>query len=125
MNVSNEVNKAALDGITALLAGGDFRLAAAADAELAVLPFQTSGGAFGAATTATPAVATSTTMGTDTTPTPGTIIAFQLRTAGASNRISGTVGQSGADLNLASNVIPADATEVSCPAGLQLSLSIS
>lgn len=125
MNVSNEVNKAALDGITALLAGGDFRLAAAADAELAVLPFQTSGGAFGAATTATPAVATSTTMGTDSTPTAGTIIAFQLRTSGASNRISGTVGQSGADLNLSSNVIPADATDVSCPGGLSLSLSIA
>ncbi len=124
LTVANECNKAALDGITALLAGGDFRLAATADAELAVLPFQASGGAFGAATTASPAVATSTTIGSDTSPTPGTIVAFQLRTSTASNRISGTVGTSGADLILASVNIPSDATEVSC-SNLQLSLTIT
>lgn len=123
--VANECNKAALDGITALLNGGDFRLAATADAELAVLPLQTSGGAFGAATTAAPAVATSNAIGSDASPTPGTIVAFQLRTSGAANRISGTVGTSGADLNVTDNVIPGDATEVTCTGGLQLSLLIS
>lgn len=125
MTASDEVNKAALDAITALLAGGDIRFNAAADAELCTLPFQTSGGAFGAGTTASPSVATSNPIGTDTSPTPGTIIGFKMRTAGAANRLTGTVGQSGADLNLSSNVIPADATEVSCPAGLTLSLLVA
>lgn len=125
LTVANECNKAALDGITALLAGGDFRLAAAADAELASLPLQTSGGAFGAATTAAPSVATSNAIGSDASPTPGTIVAFQLRTSAASNRIAGTVGTSGADLIVTDNVIPGDATEVTCTGGLQLSLLIS
>lgn len=125
LTITSEVNKAALDGATALLNGGDFRLLTAADAELAVLTFQTSGGAFGAATSASPAVATSNPIGSDPSPTPGTIGKFQLRTSGGSARISGTVGTSGADLIVTDNVIPGDATEVTCTGGLQLSLLLS
>lgn len=125
LTIANECNKAALDAITALLNGGDFRLLTGGSSELATLPFQTSGGAFGAATTAAPSVATSNTIGSDTSPVAGTIGQFQLRTAGGSNRISGTVGTSGADLNVTDNVIPAEATEVTCTGGLQLSLLLS
>lgn len=124
MNVANECNAAALDGMTALLNGGDFQLKDGSF-DLANLPLQTSGGAFQAASVASPAVANSNAVGSDTSPNPGVIDNFVLATADNSPRISGTVGTSGADLIVTDNVIPADATEVSCPGGIALSLDIS
>jgi len=123
----NNCRAAALDGILALLNGGDFRLLTAADAELAALRFQTSGGAFGAASAASPAVAQSNAITADTSVSAGTIAKFQLRTAGGTAMISGSVaaGSPSGDLNLSDVVIPGDATEVSCSAGLQISLQLS
>jgi len=124
MNVASACNAAALDAITALLNGGRFVLMDNST-ELASLPLQTSGGAFGAATSATPAVATANAIGNDTSITVNSVIsAFALRNSSNALRIDGTVGTSGADLILASVNIPAVATEVSC-SNLQLSLSIT
>ena len=124
LTIDNTARQAALNGITALLAGGDFQLLATST-ELAALPFQTSGGAFGAGTSANPSVAVSTTIADDTTPTAGTIDNFRLTNAGGTAIISGSVGTSGADLNVTNNVIPSGATSVSCPGGLTLSLQLS
>lgn len=123
LTIANECNKAALDGITALLNGGNFRLLSAADVELAALPLSAT--AFGAGTTAAPSVAQSNAITSDTTPTPGTIAKFQLRTSGSANRLAGSVGTSSADLIVTDTVIPGDAVEVTCTGGLQISLLIS
>ena len=124
LTIANSARKAALDGITALLAGGDFQLLATST-ELAALPFQTSGGAFAAASTASPSTAVSNAIGTDSTPVAGTINTFKLRDAGGTAIITGTVGTAGADLNVTDNVVPSGATSVSCPGGLTLSLQLS
>lgn len=124
MNVADQCNAAALDGLLVLLNGGAFRLAEGS-ADLASLPLQASGNAFQAATVASPAVATSNPVGTDSTPIPGVIDNFRLDNASGVSRIAGTVGTSGADLILTDNVIPADATEVSCPGGIAISLDMN
>lgn len=124
LTIANSARQAALNAITALLDGGDFQLLASA-AELAALPFQTSGGAFQAASSASPSTAVSNTISPDSTPTPGTIDNFKLRNAGGTSIIAGTVGTSGTDLVVTSNVIPSGATSVSCPGGLTLSLQLS
>jgi hypothetical protein len=126
LTIASECNQAALNGITALLDGGNFQLRSSTT-PLADLSFQTSGGAFGTATNAAPSVATSNTIGSDTSPVAGTIDNFQLQTAGGSARISGTVGvgSGSGDLEVSDNVIPADATEVTCTGGLQLSLLLT
>jgi hypothetical protein len=120
LTIANECRKAALDGLTALLSGGSLLLTTAADAELAVLPIAS----VGAATTASPSVAVLT-MTTDTSVTAGTITKFLLRTSGTATRINGTVGTSGADLIVTSNVVPSGATQVSCTGGISLSLQLS
>ena len=120
LTFANECRKAALDGITALLSGGSLLLTTSGDAELAVLPVAS----VGAATTASPSVAVLT-MTTDTSVTAGTIAKFVLRTSGAATRINGSVGTSGADLNVTDNVIPGGATQVSCTGGISLSLTLS
>ena len=124
LTIANSARQAALNGITALLAGGDFQLLATST-ELASLPFQTSGGAFANASSASPSTAVSNAIGSDTSVTPGTINTFKLRDAGGTSIISGSVGTSGADLNVTDNVIPSGATSVSCPGGLTLSLQLS
>jgi hypothetical protein len=115
--IANEVPKAALDGITALIA--DIRFDSAADAELAVLPLS-----WGAATTANPAVAVGTATA-DTSVTDGTITKFIMRTAGAATRINGSVGVGSGDLQVTDNVIPSGATQVTSTGGISLSLSLS
>ena len=120
---ANECRAAALNGITALLNGGDFRLLTSADAQLAKLTLSPT--AFGAATNASPSVAVSNTVTKDGAPVAGTIAKFQLRTSSAAVRISGSVGASGADLIVSDPVIPAQATEVTCTGGLSLSLQIA
>jgi hypothetical protein len=116
---ANEARKGALDGIVALLSGGNVLFTTTADAELAVLPVS-----WGAATTANP----STSLGTctaDTSVTAGTITKYLLRTSGGATRINGSVGTSGTDLVVTNNVIPTGATEVSCTGGLTLSLQLT
>ena len=117
LTIQNEVKKAALDGITALIA--KIRLDSAADAELATLPLS-----WGAATTASPSVAVATAT-TDTSVTAGTIAKFLLRTAGDATRINGTVGVGSGDLQVSDNVIPGGATQVSSSGGISLSLQIT
>lgn len=117
LTIQNEVKKAALDGITAILA--KIRLDSAADAELATLPLS-----WGAASTASPSVAVGTAT-TDTSVTAGTITKFLLRTAGDATRINGTVGVGSGDLQVSDNVIPGGATQVSSSGGISLSLQIT
>ena len=90
LTIDNTARQAALNGITALLAGGDFQLLATST-ELAALPFQTSGGAFANASSASPSTAVSTAIGSDTSVTPGTINTFKLRNAAGTAIITGTV----------------------------------
>jgi hypothetical protein len=122
ISVANAFKAACLDGGAATLNSGQFRLLATAT-ELANLTFAST--AFGAATSASPAVATSGTISADTSVTAGTITNFELRTSGGSNRISGTVGVGSGDLQISDTVIPGSATSVSCPGGLTLSLQIT
>lgn len=123
ISVANECKAAALNGITALLNSGQFRLLTSADAELANLTFAST--AFGAATTASPSVATSGTITADSSVTAGTVAKFELRTSGGSNRITGSVGVGSGDLQVSDTVIPGTATSVSCPGGLTISLQIT
>lgn len=124
LTIANECRKAALDAILALLNGGSFRLLTSASAEIASLPLSAT--AFGAATTASPSVATSNAITADTSITANSTIGrFALRTSGAVDRIAGTVGTSGADLNVTSATVPSDATEIRCTGGLQVSLQLS
>lgn len=123
ISVANECKAAALNGITALLNSGQFRLLTSADAELANLTFAST--AFGSATTASPSVATSNSITADSSVTAGTVAKFELRTSGGSNRITGSVGVGSGDLQVSDTVIPGTATSVSCPGGLTISLQIT
>jgi hypothetical protein len=123
ISVANEFKKACLDGGCALLNSGQFRFLTGASAELANLTFAST--AFGAATTASPSVATSGTITADSSVTAGTIALFELRTSGGSNRITGSVGVGSGDLQVSDNVIPASATSVACPGGITISLQIT
>jgi hypothetical protein len=123
LTISNEVKKAALDGITPLFNNGFFGLYSAADAELAKLTFGAT--AFAAASTASPSVAASNSITADNSVTAGTITKFQLQTSGSALRINGTVGVGSGDLQVTDNVVPANATQVSCTGGLSLSLQLS
>jgi hypothetical protein len=123
ISVANEFKKACLDGGLALLNSGQFRLLTSGDSELANLTFGST--AFGAATTASPSVATSAAITADSSVTAGTIAKFELRTSGGSNRITGSVGVGSGDLQVSDNVIPGSATSVSCPGGLTVSLQIT
>lgn len=118
---ANEMRAAALNGMTAVFNNGFFRLLATAT-ELAKMTFGAT--AFGAATVASPSVASANAITPDTSVTAGTINAFELQTSGSAVRISGSVGLSGADIILADVVVPPGATSVSCSA-LQLSLQIT
>ena len=124
LTISNEVKKAALDGITPLFNNGFFGLYSAADAELAKLTFGAT--AFAAASTASPSVAASNAITADNSVTGNqTITKFQLQTSGSALRINGTVGVGSGDLQVTDNFVPANATQVSCTGGLSLSLQLS
>jgi hypothetical protein len=125
LTIANEFEQAALNAGLALLNSGQFRLTTAANgggSELALLTF---GSTAFAASSGNPASATSNAITKDTSITAGTIAGFDLRTSGAASRINGTVGTSGEDLNVTDNVIPGTATEVTCDAGLTITLSLS
>lgn len=123
ISVANECKAAALNGITALLNSGQFRLLNSSDAELANLAFGST--AFAAASTASPSVAGSNAITADSSVTAGTIAKFELRTSGGANRITGSVGVGSGDLQVSDTVIPGTATSVSCPGGLTISLQIT
>lgn len=116
LTITDEVQAAALDGITALLA--DLRLDTSLDAELAVLPLS-----WAAASTATPSTAVAT-VTADSSVTDGTIAKFILRSSGAAARISGSVGVGSGDLQVSDNVIPPGTSQVTS-SGITLSLTIS
>lgn len=119
--VANAAKKAALDAITALLNSGSFRVLTSADAELAVPTFAST--AFGAATTASPSVATAAALTADTSITAGTFTKFEMRTSGAANIITGSVGVGSGDMQVADNVIPGTATSFNIT-GLTISLQM-
>jgi hypothetical protein len=119
---ANECRAAACGGMVALLNSGSFRVLTSADAELASPTFAST--AFGTATTANPSVATANTMTPDTSVTAGTFTKFEMRTSGASNRITGSVGVGSGDIQVADNVIPASATSFTF-AGLTIALTMS
>jgi hypothetical protein len=120
--IANEVKKAALDGITALFNSGQIRLLTAGSSELAMPTFGAT--AFGAATTASPSVATANTMTADATITAGTIGLIDFRTSGGASRISGSVGVGTGDFQVSDNVIPGTATSVNL-SSLTFSLQIT
>lgn len=120
--INAAVNKAALDAITALLNSGKAVLSSSAPAVLAEPTFAST--AFGAATTATPAVATANALTADTSVTAGTITAIDFQTSGSSSRISGSVGVGSGDFQVADNVIPSGTSSVNL-AGLQFTLTIT
>ncbi len=123
ISVANEMKAAALNGMTALLNSGQFRLLNASDAELANLGLNAT--AFAAASVASPSVALSNSITPDTSITAGTVTKFEMRTSGGANRLTGTVGVGSGDFQVSDNVIPGTATSVSCPGGLTLSLQIA
>lgn len=122
--VANEVRAAALNGICALFNSGQIRLENSSSAELATPTFGAT--AFGAATTASPSVATSNAITADTTSiTAGTIAFIDFRTSGGASRIRGSVGVGTGDYQVADNVIPSGTTSVGIPGGVQFSLQIT
>jgi hypothetical protein len=130
LTLADKFERGALDGACATLnvgstdSTGDFRLLTAADVELAQLTFATT--AFQAATSGGGlASAVSNAIVKDTSITAGTFTKFQLRDRDNVVMVAGSVGLSGADLNVSDNVIPGTATEVTCTAGLTLTLQLS
>jgi hypothetical protein len=121
--IANEVNKAALDAITGLLANGSILLRDSVPAELAVVGLHETT-PFSAASTASPSVASISNPIADTSVTAGTIASAVFRTSGEAARLTGTVGTSGTDIILTDNVIPTGATSVNF-SSLTLSLAIS
>jgi hypothetical protein len=120
--IQNSVRAAALNGICALLNGGNVRLLTSADAELAAPTFAST--AFGSATEASPSVATANALTADNSITAGTVAKIQFRNSGNTTLINGSVGTSGADFNVTDNVIPGSATSVNVT-GLTFSLTLS
>lgn len=121
VTVSNAAKKAALDAITGLLGSGSFRVLTSGDAELAAPTFAST--AFGAATTASPSVATAAALTADTSITAGTFTKFEMRTSAPANVITGSVGVGSGDIQVADNVIPATATSFNIT-GLTISLQL-
>lgn len=122
--VANEVRAAALNGICALFNSGQIRLENSSSAELATPTFGAT--AFGAATVASPSVATSNAITADTSSiTAGTIAFIDFRTSGGASRIRGSVGVGTGDYQVVDNVIPSGTTSVGIPGGVQFSLQIT
>lgn len=125
LQIADAFEQACLNAGLALLNSGQFRLTTADNgggSELALLTFGTT--AF-QASSGNPASATSNAIAKDTSITAGTILGFDLRTSGGVSRINGTVRTSGGDLNVTDNVISGSATEVTCDAGLTITLALS
>jgi len=125
LQIADAFEQACLNAGLALLNSGQFRLTTADNgggSELALLTFNAT--AFQAAT-GNPASATSNAIVKDTAITAGTILGFDLRTSGGVSRINGTVRTSGGDLNVTDNVISGSATEVTCDAGLTVTLALT
>jgi hypothetical protein len=120
--IANEVNKAALDAITGLLANGSILLRNSVPAELAVVGLHAT--AFNGGTTASPSVASINSPTADDSVTAGTIVSAVFRTSGEAARLTGTVGTADTDIILTDNVIPSGATSVNF-SSLTLSLAIS
>lgn len=122
--VAPEMNKAALDGMLALLNSGQVRLDNASSSELATVGLGAT--AFAAATAASPAVALSNATTADTLVVSGTIGFIDFRTSGGSSRLRGTVGLagSGEDFITSDNVIPPGTDSVNIAGSISISLQI-
>ena len=120
--IATAVNKAALDGITALFNGGSVDLSSSAPAVLANVGLNAT--AFGGGTTAAPSVATAGATTPDTTVTAGTIVSIAFKNSGGTSLISGSVGVGSGDFQVSDNVIPGSATSVDI-AGLTFSLVVT
>lgn len=126
MIFANECRKAVLDALAAQFNSGSFVLTTAINgggSELASLTFGAT--AFAGASTASPSVAVSNDITAAADPVAGTILGFALQTSAGATRISGSVGVGSGDIQVSSNVIPDGTLEVSCTAGLQITLQIS
>jgi hypothetical protein len=123
LTIAHECRAAALNGITALLNSGLFKLKTSGASVLATLTFNAT--AFASATTASPSTALSNSITAASSPTAGTISLFSLDTSGGSARIAGTVGVGSGDISVSDNVIPVGTTSVTCAGGLTLSLQLA
>lgn len=120
--IANAVRKAALDGVCALFNSGNIKLMTSGDAELAIPTFAAT--AFGAATEASPSVATAAALTKDESVTDGTVAKVEFRNSGNTALISGSVGVGSGDWQVTDNVIPATAVSVNVT-GLTFSLAMS
>jgi len=93
------------DYIVDQLDSGNLVIMTSGDVEVATLPLNAT--AFGAAASG---IATANAITSDTSATGGTAALFKLETSGTTEVVRGTVGTSGADLNLSSVTIGAGDT---------------
>lgn len=103
--LETSARNAACDAVVDLLDGGTLEFQTSGDVEVATLTFGTP--AFGAASNG---VATANAITSDTNATGGTIAKAVLKTSGAVDVVTVTVGTSGADINLSSLTIGAGDT---------------
>ena len=126
LTISGLINQAALNGIGALFNSGSIVLCVTTGTSgLATLTFAST--AFAGASTAQPSLNVSNTLQPDTSVTTGTIAFAEFRQTGSTSPIlvAGVSTAATANLVVTSNVVPTGATEVSCPAGITLSLALS
>jgi hypothetical protein len=102
ITLETAARNAAVDAVCALLDGGTIEFQTSGSVEVATAVFGTP--AFGAAATGT---ATANAITPDSNVTGGTITKFVAKASGGSAVFSGTVGTSGADINLTSVVLAA------------------
>ena len=121
----NSAKAAALNGITALLNSGSFRVLTSGSAEIAAPVFNST--AFGAATSASPSVATANALTQDSSlgTLPATMDLFEMRnSAGTTVVISGSIGTApGDDIQVADATVPGTATSFNIT-GLSISLQL-
>jgi hypothetical protein len=123
MTYDDELRKVAADAMLALFNNGSLRFLTSGDSPLATLGFSAT--AFPAASTASPSVSTSNAITPDGSPTPGTFTKVQLRKSDAAVRVTASVGTSGAELIVTSNVLPSNVDSVSMPGGLTVSFDLA
>ena len=102
ITLTNLARNAAADAVCATLNGGTIEFQTAGGAEVATVTFGTP--AFGAAVAG---VATANAITADPSVTGGTTTQFVARTSGGDPVFSGTVGLTGADINITSTTLAA------------------
>lgn len=126
LTISGLINQAALNGIGALFNSGSIVLCVTTGTSgLATLTFAST--AFAGASTAQPSLNVSNTLGADTSVTTGEIGFAEFRVSGSTSPIlvASVSTSTTANLQVTEATVPTGATEVSCPAGITLSLALS